>query len=177
MNRKSDQARRAVSHTSAQPGRGCVITGNEPQIGPRPGGPVAKFSPARKGWEIPQDDPSAGGAAPNLLSCATALRAEAMRTARRALGSKDPPQTMSVIDSFGSRQQISIFLRINFEPARRNSPDWNHKRACPLERWHTPPVRRARCVDVIRCLWGRLDTDQGGAEFEQRVIFFKDLRG
>src|ERR1700733_4562050 len=69
-----------------------------PKSGPE--GRPLNFSPARKGWEIPQDDPSAGGAAPNLLSCATPLRAEAMRTVRRALGSEDPPQTMSVIDSF-----------------------------------------------------------------------------
>ena len=34
---------------SAQPGRGCVITGNEPQIGPRPVGPVAKHQPSPEG--------------------------------------------------------------------------------------------------------------------------------
>ena len=33
-----------------------MTTGNEPQIGPRPVGPVAKISPARKGWETDRQD-------------------------------------------------------------------------------------------------------------------------
>jgi hypothetical protein len=40
----------------------------------RPGGPAAKLSPARQGWEINADDLSAGGAAPYVLSCAQATR-------------------------------------------------------------------------------------------------------
>src|SRR5580658_1592061 len=44
--------------------RGCVITGNEPQIGPRPVGPVTKLQPSPEG--LGDGSPrlwSAGGAA------------------------------------------------------------------------------------------------------------------
>src|ERR1700722_14126792 len=44
--------------------RGCVITGNEPQIGTRPGGPVAKLQPSPEGLgEGSARFLSAGGAA------------------------------------------------------------------------------------------------------------------
>src|ERR1700729_2278975 len=48
--------------------RACVITGNEPQIGPRPVGPVAKLQPSPGG--LGDGSPrlrSAGGAAPRML--------------------------------------------------------------------------------------------------------------
>src|SRR5580704_10868808 len=44
MNRKSDPGPEGLGPNCARkPHKACVITGNEPQIGPRPGGPKVKF--------------------------------------------------------------------------------------------------------------------------------------
>jgi hypothetical protein len=54
--------------------------GNEPQIGPRPGGPTAKPSPARQGWETDRQDCGALEARHYLHS---GCRASGVRTISR----------------------------------------------------------------------------------------------
>jgi hypothetical protein len=153
-----------------------VITGNEPQIGPRPVGPVAKLSPARKGWGTDGEDCGAlearhylhSSAAPPALGRCCGIDVPALQVLGRLTAAISPVGTAE--NDPGRQSWVRLTTAISPVGTAENSPgrqswvNWTTRECYGNHPWPTrfslrPPIESHVCHR--RCESGHAENDPG----------------